>query len=93
MKLARYLVLASAIAALSAPPADVAAQTFTLDPTSRSLPTIPATAGDVPQLRRVSRFPPGCRPLSPSRPRPSACFRATSSMPSATPTTGLQDPR
>jgi hypothetical protein len=47
MKLARYLVLASAIAALSAPPADVAAQTFTLDPTSRSLPTIPATAGDV----------------------------------------------
>ena len=47
MNLARYFVLASAIAALSAPPAEVAAQTFTLDPMSSSLPAIPATAGDV----------------------------------------------
>ncbi len=47
MKVGRYFVLASAIAALSAPPADVAAQTFTLDPMSSSLSAIPATAGDV----------------------------------------------
>jgi hypothetical protein len=44
---ARCFVLACVIAALSARPAEVGAQTFTLDPTSRSLPAIPATAGDI----------------------------------------------
>ena len=47
MKLARYFVWASAIAALSATPAEVAAQTFTLDPPSTTLGAIPATAGDL----------------------------------------------
>lgn len=47
MKVARYFVLASAIAALSTTPADVVAQTFTLRPMSSSLPAIPASGGDV----------------------------------------------